>query len=1131
MVDMTPSAESAAAFSVEDEHRRVLEAQVAAARTQITAQPSSASEVLENLELTGADLREHGSSLIVTLANGIVIVVRDYFAGPDLALPDDLVPPGGQIFHLQPRAFDVFVTAYEAAVAPKGQIGEEEDLDDEDLEDFDTAAGDSEEAAVLAQLLEEDPELAQLMISAGLGGLVNALGIDEQVIGEAGKRISVTSPVIGEGNTVLIGSAGEDDLLQGPQWTLFASFIEPPADSNAAIILPPPIRLLTNVPVVGLLNGSYPFVLSKGNSGVRFVGDTSNDFDRTGDAVADPDFVQFIDPHNFYHKFHTGSPVETLSIDDNREIEFSIDGRSRPDGATFDFFVPDARHIMQLYTALNTNITQFELIGPSGSTTSFTQTQAASDHYALPGARNPDILLFSAGFNDIDTVSFYDPADPDGGDGDYDFVTPFDVVRGNDPATEADNVVEQIAPFSRISGVDFIEARGFGVNDVVLNKASVVAIAQARDFGGGVFVDSLELAGDPVDSVTLTDEADWRYASTIDAPLQDIVVGDPPNQQAFQIPSTVDNIGNVQYQFVHVDGDAFVNVSASFGDHPDWFWTEGTAGDDLLELPDEEFGNVAFGGGTDTLVLTAFLWTGTEYNQSIDFNFVGRGGGISGVEVISTEDGEGADTMTVDQAFVDAATDAGNTLTLIGDDEDRVIVDDLMTNWTFNGTVNGAAGRGGQFNQYVNVPDGSVLNVEQALAADLGLYFNGWGADDLFTFADLSEFDGIDGSLDGNTTDFDTLQLTNGANPDLAADSGKLRNLEALDLAGNGNDNTATFSADAVRAITDSDNRFLVLGDAGDSVALTDLATWNYVGYLDAAGDLPALNVLSASSGGETVQLSVDADLDIPRATATGTGGDDDFRLPFGDIADVDGGGGFDRLLLPMGGDEDFTTGATVTAVELIDTDNGAANTVTLDAAQAASADNRSLTLIGDDGDELVLADLADWSYVGYLDAAGGLPALNVFSAQPGGQAVQLSVDADITVPRTATAGTNGDDSFTLAFGDIADVDGGDGFDSLLVAMAGAEDFTSGASVASIEAIDTTNGGANAVTVGAELAASAQDRTLRVTGDAEDSLAFAAGETWTDDGPVEEGGITYTSYSSTAQDNDPVTILVGPNLV
>ncbi|MCA9637816.1 MAG: DUF4241 domain-containing protein, partial [Myxococcales bacterium] len=103
--------------------------------------------------------------------------------------------------------------------------------------------------------------------------------------------------------------------------------------------------------------------------------------------------------------------------------------------------------------------------GVDSGTGTFASAEAAGRHYALPGAGNPDMLYLHLGLRDIDTLSFYDPADPAGGDGDYDFVTPFTVTRANNPATNADDSTETLAPYRRISGVDIVDARGFGTND------------------------------------------------------------------------------------------------------------------------------------------------------------------------------------------------------------------------------------------------------------------------------------------------------------------------------------------------------------------------------------------------------------------------------------------------------------------------------------------------------------------------------------------------------------------------------------------------------------------------------------------------------------------------------------------
>ncbi|MCP5373546.1 MAG: hypothetical protein H6907_17595 [Hyphomicrobiales bacterium] len=907
---------------------------------------------MAGLDLTGADLHAHGSSLIVTLADGVVIVVHGYFAGPDLPLPAALAQPGGKVLHLAAQAFDTFVAAVEGTGGREPAAEPGAGTEGENLDAFETAAGGGEDAAVLARLMQQDPELARLLVDAGLGRLIAAVGDIAKFVPPPVTLDSTLVAYATDGSDVLVDSVGGTNaLLTQPQWTLFSSYYEPPADSGGGetaydIYIPPPPDLI-NQTVFGLLYYSYGQVVAKAGTGtLQFTGQTGNDFDRTGDGLPDRDFVQFLDPHNFFHQFYGAYSFKTLSIDGAHEIRFLVDGNVYVPGATNGYFTPQAPQTLQYNIVQATNISQFGLVGDSGDGT-FAGAQAAGAHYALPGAGNPDMLYLYLGKRDIDTLSFYDPADPAGGNGDYDFVTPFTVTRANSPATEADNTTETIAPYSRIGGVDIVDARGFGTNGVVLNKAAVVAMTEARDFGG-VDVWGLELAGDGVDGVTLLDESQWRYNGRIDAAAQTVAYG---NGQSYVVDSTVARFGNVQYQFVHLDGDAFVNVSASFGAHPRWYWTDGTDGDDTLALPDTQFGNVAFGGGMDTLVMDAYAWTGAAYEYSTDFDFTGTGGGISGLEVITTADGAGADTVTVDHAFVTAATDAANTLTLLGDAADRALVSDLATNWTFDG-------QSGGFARYVNGADGAVLKVQTELAQDLGLYLNGWGGDDTFDVADLGAFDGLDGSRDGSTTDTDALALTGAGNADLHAAAGRLANLEVLDLSGNGAANTASFDVADLVAVTDSDNALLVLGDAGDAIDLLDPSHWTYAGYQAAGG----LNLLASALGGKDVLVSAAAGLAIPRLSVAATGGDDTFTLAFGDVADVDGGAGFDRLVLAMGGAEDFTAGGLLAAIEEIDAGNGAANALVVGADQVTQAVDRTLRVLGDAADSLTFAGGETWT-------------------------------------------------------------------------------------------------------------------------------------------------------------------------
>jgi len=980
--NLAPQAASPAA-STED-RRAVHESATAAFVGEIAALPEQdARALLATLDLSGADLEGYGSALIVRLPDGQVLVVRDYFSGPDLSLPPDLQGTGAQVTVVDSADF----AAYVGDIETIGGDSADDDPDDDNLENFETAAGgDGEVDPALAALLAADPELAALFAAVGLDGMLAAVGVDptggqndqissaldlvnppQFLFGSAGpnplsgfggpilpdnfsplipppfvpvptldddrtddptdnadtpddeERVDVPDELLGDlDNPDAFGGgagAGFDFAdVDGPLGALDLSASEPSPDFAAGLFVSPNADT-QHIQVDSKLVTSFAelFAIAFART-LIFQGDSGNDFDWSGDGIDDEDFVEFTDPHNFYHEFLDDRFSATYSTDPNLrpdfELRFMIDGLPLDDDFQFPdprntfgtHFMPDVRQMTPLNIIQNTNLERFHYEG---------RGQGLRD-YALPGAGNPDMLSFHAGDRDFDTVAFYDKNDPFGGNGDYDLVTPFTFLNPNDPSTEADNTFEQILPYSRLTGIDAIDAIGYGTNTIVFNDTALNAISDTRMLNGAP-VRRFDIGGGAGDTLVFTDEQNWTYNGIVEEAARDFNFPDGTGGQVtVTLGGTLDRLENVAYQIAHNSGDSFVNFSATIGDHPDWYWFGGTNGDDVYELPDTQFGNVDFMGGRDTLELTGRTWSNGVYDFDGVFDFTGVGG-LFNVEVLSTIDGAagGADTVILDKAAVNAITDANNELIVTGDAADGVNLTDVATDWNWVGKVDGEDDFvGQQFHQF-QAFDGSAV---------------------------LSIFDGLAGI------------------PDLR-----------------------------------------MFGDAGDAMTFSNNGDWMYAGYVEAAGIWPSLNVFTGTaSGGENVTLIVDDNLGVARVNAAATAGDDRFFARDSDIANFDGGLGLDALILGMGGAEDLTTGSIINAIEVFNANNDAANALTIDADLAINAQNCTIYVVGDATDTLAFAPGDVWTQDGNVTI--GATVLESYSATASdGGAVTALIEAHLT--------------------------------------------------------------------------------------------------------------------------------------
>ena len=187
---------------------------------------------------------------------------------------------------------------------------------------------------------------------------------------------------------------------------------------------------------------------------------------------------------------------------------------------------------------------------------------------------------------------------------------------------------------------------------------------------------------------------------------------------------------------------------------------------------------------------------------------------VTGIEVIDGTAHSGATTITVSEALVDSA---GGVLSIIGDTGSDSLALSDQSNWSWAGEISAF---GVTQYQYTSVDGSATLNVQKDFASTPGIFFNGTTGDDTFTAPDLS-FEYLHG--DAGT---DWLEVTSDDYDFTASGvAAKITDLEVIDARGHTGASTVTLSVAAVAAMSDSDNKIHVLGDANDTEVLSDLAT------------------------------------------------------------------------------------------------------------------------------------------------------------------------------------------------------------------------------------------------------------------------------------------------------------------
>jgi len=961
-------------------------------------------------------------------------------------------------------------------------------------------------------------------VSGGSGTLVSRASVD----GLAG--VGSTSVVSGSLGADSIGSS-VDGAINSVQFSSVVPLSDAfPGETGGFVVR-------TEIEID--INGQYiPTVSDLTNGKITFKSLST-------DSIA-IDSVFLNNPENWAHFYKGNSYEETRTPpEDGDLLIFRVDGSIDPNGQRFNFYSPDFRHGAKIPIVENTNISFYKILG----------SNQVDEHYAVSGPGDSDFVQLHGGDGDNDTLSFFNKSDPALGDGDY------DLVSNNH--------------YLKITAIENLEARGYGNNQINLNKTVVKSITTEKvditDHGGGSFSSSLSgvwtlsVAGDSNDTVLLTDVADWQYNGMIDlAGRARSTIDQNSNVTTTNVDPTRTQHGNILYQFQSSTGieNYYLNVSADILDHPDWYWS-GTAGDEAYELPDTQFGSVDFGAGIDTLEMNSGLASKTQ-------DFTGEGSDLSNVEIINfsnsyfivnSDDGVTGisnDSVTLDLAFTRGATDSNNTLSLIGDSIDTVNLSDIATNWHYLGEIAGSGGLNSYtFKQYQYKP-GSVavgdeqvtLNIQTELASTLGEYYRGWDGDDGLKVFSMS-FDGIEGGAGTDTLRVDsaTQDYTQ------AGIAAKINNIEVIDGNGHSGATTITVNTSVITTMTDANNQLTLLGESSvDHVILQDTTNWNYYGEVTAFGE----TLYQYKSLDNSQTLNVQKNLaTTPGVFFNGDNNDNNFFAPDLEFSSLDGKGGTDWLFIQTN-DYDFTgadshsvaIASKIDNLEVIDARDNSSNqpgavNVILNAATVAAiagvdADGfKKLTIMGDADDSVSLSDLnSNWSWIGLVDGIDEFTGKQFYQYQTldGNNAINIWDNIN-TRPEVRAIGDIGGvlkhDIIQVEDSSFALVDGKTGTDTLQITQTGAVDLTGfGAKINNIEVIDIT-GNATTLTLDADFVQQVNSTAnLVVTGDNGDTLSFADAAQWRFAGSLSASGpwSDLHAYEGTATDGGSTWLYADTNL-
>ncbi|HJV53156.1 MAG TPA: hypothetical protein VJ652_16935, partial [Noviherbaspirillum sp.] len=632
----------------------------------------------------------------------------------------------------------------------------------------------------------------------------------------------------------------------------------------------------------------------------------------------------------------------------------------------------------------------------------------------------------------------------------------------------------------QLSGLEFIDLTAPGAQSVKLNAADARALSDSTD--------TVTVRGTADDTVTL--QGLWVAGGT-----QPVVIDGTARQfTRYTLDGAtvlIDPAVQIRIEAVGTEGDD--TIATGGGDDT----LKGAGGNDTL---DGGSGSdvIEGGAGNDVLVYDAH---DTRISGDGDNDTLRVDGGGTLINLYDTArpaaDGErptlegietvdlnttGANYLALDADLLNALKDSGaGTLTVNGNANDVLFIDGTLSSGTLTtGTSSGglAVNGGVTVKDIIKGTDGADtvsgtagMDMIRALDGDDSID-GGTGADFIYggDGNDTVAYDAADLLVNGGAGT-DTLAITgSGVTVDLTAVADNvLRNFEAIDLTGSGN-NTVVLAASDVAALN-AGNALAITGDAGDSVTLkggwaraaddNGNAVYKLDGSTVTVSSAVTVNVVWTGSGVKEALVIDDSasvlgdelgDRGVQRIdgsggndTIDGKGGADTLIGGSGDdviiadidgdhhIADaqVDGGSGTDTLKFGGAGQKLELTDAahnTISGIEVIDLTGTGDNVLVInpDHLKALSDTTDTLIVTGNAGDAVRLD--------GSWEARGSEKVNGITYNKYGGTASDGSMVTILTglavVKGDVIYGTTGDDTLTGGKG-ADEVNGLDGNDSL----------------------------------------------------------------------------------------------------